>query len=64
MNWYDPLLDYTDSFLNGVCRHEPLQIKHGIPLIFLNGVCRHEPIYHQFLFGTLFLNGVCRHEQL
>ena len=38
----DRLSHLVDSFLNGVCRHEPRLIEMMWKLSFLNGVCRHE----------------------
>ena len=29
-------------FLNGVCRHEPINREYVKNVLFLNGVCRHE----------------------
>ena len=51
------------KFLNGVCRHELIDVLDACLVNFLNGVCRHEQgTVFSFVFDY-FLNGVCRHER-
>ena len=63
MNRRAKIIAKDQIFLNGVCRHEHVQIDIYAKDKFLNGVCRHELKALKKCTIEKFLNGVCRHEQ-